>query len=152
MILSELDNEILEKKKRKVLNILLVEDNEGDIRLTKEALKESNFDSVLNVVRDGVDAIDYLKRNGNYNLILLDLNLPKVNGTEVLSVIKNDYNLKSIPVIVLTTSSSNIDILNTYNEYANCFITKPVDFDQFIYIIKCIEEFWVDIVNLPIPS
>jgi len=145
MVINETENSIpTHKSSSKVLNILLVEDNEGDIRLTKEALKESDFESELNVVKDGVEALRYLHKEGEYyeknlpDLILLDLNLPKKNGIEVLESIK-----------MSTTSSSNSDILKTYNLYANCFITKPVDFDDFIYIVKCIEEFWIDVVKLP---
>lgn len=156
MVINETENSIpTPKSSSKVLNILLVEDNEGDIRLTKEALKESNFESELNVVKDGVEALSYLNKEGEYHnkslpdLILLDLNLPKKNGIEVLESIKMSEDLKSIPIIILTTSSSNSDILKTYNLYANCFITKPVDFDDFIYIVKCIEEFWIDVVKLP---
>lgn len=137
------------------INILLVEDNPGDIRLTKEVLKEGKIKNILNVVTDGEEAILYLKKIGDHinavtpDIILLDLNLPKKDGREVLAEIKEDALLKLIPVIVLTTSSAEQDVLNMYAHHANCYITKPVDFSQFITVIRSIENFWLTIVKLP---
>ena len=137
------------------VEILLVEDSPGDVRLTQEALKDSKLYNNLNVVPDGVDAIAFLRRQGNYtnaprpDLILLDLNLPRMDGRQVLQEIKNDENLKRIPVVVLTTSSNETDIFITYNLHANCYISKPVDFTQFINVVKSIESFWFSIVKLP---
>lgn len=137
------------------IEILLVEDNPGDVRLTKEVFKEGKVCNHLHTVKDGVEALAFLRREGIYentvrpDLILLDLNLPKKDGREVLEEIKNDDNLKRIPVIVLTTSAAEQDILQTYNGHANCFITKPVDLDQFIKVVKSIENFWLTIVKLP---
>jgi chemotaxis family two-component system response regulator Rcp1 len=139
----------------KPIEILLVEDNIGDIRLTQEALKESNLLVNLRVVRDGLEAMELLRRNGNQSdtpnpdLILLDLNLPRKDGREVLQEIKSDADLKRIPVVVLTTSEAESDILATYGFHANCYITKPVDMDQFIKIVKMLNEFWFTIVKLP---
>jgi len=139
----------------KVVDILLVEDNPGDIRLTQEILKESKIHNNLMVVMDGVEAINFLHREGKYkdairpDIILLDLNLPKKNGKEVLAEIKTDPDLKRIPVVVLTTSIAEQDILKTYDLYANCYITKPIDLDQFITVVKLIEDFWLTIVKLP---
>ncbi len=139
----------------KPINILLVEDNPGDVRLTREAFKEGKIKNELNVVMDGEEAIYYLKKIDKYqnattpDIILLDLNLPKKDGREVLTEIKNDPELKCIPVIILTTSSAQNDILNTYLRHANCYIMKPVDFTQFITVIRTIEEFWLSIVKLP---
>jgi chemotaxis family two-component system response regulator Rcp1 len=137
------------------IEILLVEDNPGDVRLTKEALKEGKVANQINVVMDGIAAMDFLHREGKYenapipDMILLDLNLPKKNGREVLAEIKADSNLKHIPVVVLTTSQAEKDIIMTYNLHANCYITKPVDFDQFISVVKSIENFWFTVVKLP---
>jgi chemotaxis family two-component system response regulator Rcp1 len=137
------------------INILLVEDNPGDVRLTKECLKEGKVLNTLHVVKDGVEAMDFLRRKGEYakspiiNLILLDLNLPRKDGREVLAEIKNDKNLRRIPVVILTSSEAEQDILQSYDMYANCYITKPADLDQFIKVIKCIENFWFTIVILP---
>lgn len=139
----------------KEFEILLVEDNPGDIRLTIEAFKGSSIKSNLNYVMDGEDAIKYLNKQGSYeeavrpDIILLDLNLPKKDGREVLTVVKKDPNLKSIPIIILTTSNAHSDIVKTYDLQANCYITKPVDFDQFTVIIKSIEDFWLNTVSLP---
>ncbi len=144
-----------EHSKIKTVNILLVEDNLGDIRLTEEVLKEGKIRNRLNVVMDGEEAIFYLKKTGKYkdavspDIILLDLNLPKKDGHEVLAEIKTDPVLMFIPVIVLTTSESEQDILNMYSHHANCYITKPVDFNQFINVIKSVEDFWLSIVKLP---
>jgi chemotaxis family two-component system response regulator Rcp1 len=137
------------------IEILLVEDNPGDIRLTKEALKEAKVLNRLTVVRDGVEALKCLRRQGEYadasrpDLILLDLNLPKKDGREVLSEIKSDDTLKRIPVVILTTSQDEQDVLKSYGLHANCYITKPVELDQFITVVKAIEDFWLGIVVLP---
>lgn len=137
------------------IHILLVEDNEGDIVLTLEALKQAKLSNKISVVRDGEEALDFIYGKGKYSneqppqLILLDINLPRMNGKEVLSIIKNDKELKKIPVVILTTSSSENDILDAYNNYANCYITKPVDLDKFIDVIHSIEGFWISIVQLP---
>jgi two-component system, chemotaxis family, response regulator Rcp1 len=140
----------------KIVDILLVEDNPGDIRLTQEILKESKIHNNLNIVMDGVEAMEYLRKEGAYkdatrpDIILLDLNLPKMNGKEVLAEVKTDPDLKRIPVVVLTTSVAEQDILRTYDLYANCYITKPIDLDQFITVVKLIEDFWLTIVKLPL--
>jgi two-component system, chemotaxis family, response regulator Rcp1 len=137
------------------VHILLVEDNPGDVRLTIEALKEAKVLNQLTVVKDGIEALSLLRRQGQYaratrpDLILLDLNLPKKDGREVLAEIKADDNLKHIPVVILTTSQDEQDVLKSYNLYANCYITKPVDLDQFITVVKSIEDFWLGIVVLP---
>ena len=137
------------------IEILLVEDNPGDVRLTKEGLNEGKVRNNLNVARDGVEAIAFLRREGEYSdavrpdLILLDLNLPRKDGREVLADIKTDPNLKTIPIVVLTTSRAELDVLHSYELQANCYITKPVDLEQFIIVVKCIEEFWFTIVKLP---
>lgn len=137
------------------IEILLVEDNPGDVRLTMEAFNESKVNNRVRTVRDGVEALAFLRREGRYgnafrpDIILLDLNLPKKNGREVLAEIKEDPNLKRIPVVILTTSEAEQDILKAYNLHANCYITKPVDFDQFIKVIKSIEDFWLTVVKLP---
>ena len=139
----------------KVVEILLVEDDIGDIDLTKEALEESKLQVSLNVVRDGVDAIAYLRQEGEYtqatrpDLILLDLNLPRLNGREVLQEIKNDDKLKLIPIVVLTTSDTHEDIRSSYDLGANCYINKPLGMDEFIQIVRAIENFWFTIVQLP---
>lgn len=137
------------------VEILLVEDNLGDIRLTQVALKDSKIANTLNVVKDGVDALAYLRREGPFanairpDIILLDLNLPRKDGREVLEEIKADESLRRIPVVVLTTSSADEDVIRSYNLHANCFITKPVDLNSFVTIVKSIEHFWFQIVNLP---
>ena len=142
-------------KKIKPVEVLLVEDNPGDIRLTKEAMKEAKIINNLNVVEDGVEALAYLRKKGKFkdvnrpDLILLDLNLPKKNGREVLAEIKQDINLKQIPVVILTVSKAEEDVIKTYELHANCFITKPVDMDQFIKVVKSLENFWFSIVKLP---
>ena len=139
----------------RMIDILLVEDNPGDIRLTQEVLKEGKVINKLHTVMDGEECVDYLYKRGKHqnaerpDIILLDLNLPKLDGREVLEIIKKDDTLKLIPVIVLTTSDAERDILNMYANHANCYITKPVDFDQFINVIKSIESFWLSIVKLP---
>jgi two-component system, chemotaxis family, response regulator Rcp1 len=137
------------------IEILLVEDNPGDVRLTQEALKEDKILNNLHIAKDGIEAISFLRREGIYadavrpDLILLDLNLPKKDGREVLMDIKNDEELRRIPVVVLTTSRTEEDIVRTYDCHANCYITKPVDFEQFINVIKSIENFWLSVVKLP---
>lgn len=139
----------------KPIHILLVEDNEGDILLTIEAFADGKVTNDISVVKDGKEAIDFLNQVGIYStsalpdLILLDVNLPKRNGHEVLQIIKTTEKLKSIPVIMLTTSSSEIDVLKAYKNYANCYITKPVDVLDFMKIITQIEDFWISIVKLP---
>lgn len=145
---------IIEERKRPI-EILLVEDNPGDVRLTLEAFKDAKVCNNLSVVHDGIEALAFLNRDGEFaqaprpDLILLDLNLPKKDGREVLLEIKADENLRRIPVVILTTSQAEEDIFRTYNLHANCYITKPVDFDQFIKVVKSIEEFWLTIVKLP---
>ncbi|MFO7322339.1 MAG: response regulator [Chloroflexota bacterium] len=137
------------------VEILLVEDNPADVRLTIEALKDAKVYNELRVVSNGVDALAYLRREGEYadatrpDLILLDLNLPRMSGLEVLEVIKNDEILRAIPVVVITTSQAEQDIIRSYNNHANCYICKPVDLDQFITVIKSIQNFWLTIVKLP---
>lgn len=132
------------------IKILLIEDNEGDIILTKEALKDGKIQNQIQVAKDGQLALDMLQTTEELpDLILLDINLPKVNGFEVLSAIKNDDRLKLIPVIMLSTSGAEKDILTSYSNYANCFITKPVDFNQFMNVVRSIEDFWISIVKLP---
>jgi chemotaxis family two-component system response regulator Rcp1 len=139
----------------KPIDILLVEDNPGDVRLTIEGLKEGKILNNLNVVSNGVEALAFLRKEGQYadvprpELILLDLNLPRKDGREVLAEIKNDANLKRIPVVILTSSQAEQDIVKSYNLHANCFITKPVELDQFIGVIKSIEQFWLTVVKLP---
>jgi len=139
----------------KRIEILLVEDNPGDIRLTREALIESKIYNNLNVIMDGEEALAYLRGEADFqdrvlpDLVLLDLNLPKKDGREVLAEIKQDDMLKRIPVVILTTSKAEADILKTYNLHANCYITKPVDLYQFITVVKAIEDFWMTIVKLP---
>jgi len=137
------------------VEILLVEDNPGDVRLTMEALKDGKISNHLNVVSDGEEAMAFLRRESPYedspkpDLILLDLNLPRKDGREVLADVKRDEALKRIPVVVLTTSEAEEDILRTYDLHANCYVTKPVDLDQFIKIVHTIEAFWFNIVQLP---
>jgi len=139
----------------KPVDILLVEDNRGDSDLAREALEDSKMKNNLFVVEDGEEAMDFLYKRGKYenaprpDLIILDLNLPKKDGREVLAEIKEDDNLKRIPVVILTTSKAEEDILKTYNLHANCYITKPIDLDQFMTVVKSIESFWMSIVVLP---
>jgi two-component system, chemotaxis family, response regulator Rcp1 len=138
-----------------LVEILLVEDNPGDVRLTQEALKEGKVRNNLSLVSDGVEALAFLRREGQYadaprpDVILLDLNLPRKDGREVLADIKQDPALRRIPVVILTTSQAEHDILRTYNLHANCYITKPVDLEQFITVVKSIESFWLTVVKLP---
>ena len=137
------------------VDILLVEDNLGDVRLTQEALKEAKVLNNLWVVTDGVEAMAFLNREAEYvaaarpDVILLDLNLPKKDGREVLEEIKQDPSLRRIPVVILTTSSADQDILKAYDLHANCYITKPVDLEQFIKVVQSIEDFWLTIVQFP---
>ena len=137
------------------INILLVEDSAADVRLTREALKEAKIVNNLHVVPDGVAALDFLRKQGPYaasprpDLILLDLNLPKMDGREVLAEIKKDQDLMRIPVVILTTSRAEEDVVRTYNLHANAYVTKPVDLKQFLSVIRAIEEFWLAVVTLP---
>ncbi|MGR3177083.1 MAG: response regulator [Candidatus Anammoxibacter sp.] len=144
-----------EDRKSKPIEILLVDDNPGDVRLTEEALKETKVNSILNVVVDGVEALHYLRRTGKYTnaarpeIMLLDLNLPRKDGREVLEEIKNDVQLKGIPVIVLSTSNAEQDVIKAYQYHANCYITKPDNFNQFVKIIESTIDYWFNIVRLP---
>jgi chemotaxis family two-component system response regulator Rcp1 len=137
------------------IEILLVEDNPGDARLAKEALKDSKLMNNLYIAADGVEAMNFLHQTGKYSkmprpdLIILDLNLPKKDGREVLAEIKTDDDLKRIPVVILTISKAEEDILKSYNLHANCYISKPIDLDQFMKVVKSIEDFWLTIVKLP---
>lgn len=146
---------MIDKKLGQNIEILLVEDNPGDIRLIVEVLKDGKLHNNLSVVEDGEQALAYLRREGSYHdaivpdLILLDLNLPKINGNEVLAEIRQDPHLKHIPVIILTTSEAEQDILKAYDLHANCYITKPVNLDDFLTVVRSIENFWLTIVKLP---
>ena len=137
------------------IEILLVEDNPGDVRLTQEALREGKVRNHLHVAADGVEALEFLRREGQHahapqpDLILLDLNLPKKGGREVLAEIKEDPELRRIPVVILTVSKAEEDVLKSYNLHANCYITKPVNLDQFLEVVKSIEDFWLTVVMLP---
>ena len=139
----------------KLIEILMVEDNPGDVRLTVEALQEAKVANHLSVVSDGVEAMDFLRRRGRYaeaprpGLVLLDLNLPRKDGREVLAEIKADPQLRRIPLVVLTTSSAEPDVLRAYDLHANCYITKPVDFERFMQVVRSIEDFWLAVVKLP---
>ena len=138
-----------------LIDILLVEDNPGDVELTKEALKDAKVATRLHVVEDGAAAIDFLYKRGEHtsaprpDLILLDLNLPKKDGREVLAEIKGDAGLADIPVVIITTSQADEDILRAYKLHANCYVTKPVDFRQFVHVVHSIEDFWLTVVKLP---
>ena len=142
-------------KNNEPIEILLVEDNPGDARLAAEALKENKVRNNLYHVKDGVEAMDFLHRRGDYDgvpmpdLILLDLNLPRKDGREVLEEIKEDSALRSIPVVILTTSSAERDLVQTYDLHANAYVIKPIDLDQFIEVVRAIESFWFTIVKLP---
>ncbi|MGB9006430.1 MAG: response regulator [Candidatus Aminicenantales bacterium] len=137
------------------IEILLVEDNPGDADLTREAMENSKMLITMHVVGDGVEAMAFLRRTGKYanasrpDIVLLDLNLPKKDGKEVLAEIKTDQDLKRIPVVVLTISKNEEDILRSYNLHANCYITKPIDLNQFVKVVQAIEDFWLTIVKLP---
>ena len=139
----------------KPLDILLVEDNPADVRLTQEAFRDGKIRNNLLAVKDGVEALEFLRRRGRYadavrpDLILLDLNLPRKDGREVLAEIKSDPALRRIPVVVLTTSRAEMDIVKSYNLHANCYIVKPVDLDQFVGVVKSIDNFWLTAVTLP---
>lgn len=139
----------------RAINILLIEDNPGDARLTLEAFRDAKVPNDVQVVVDGVEAMAFLHREDKYanaprpDLILLDLNLPRKDGRQVLDEIKHDESLRRIPVAILTTSRADNDILASYNLHANCYVTKPVDFDEFIRVVRGIEEFWLSIVKLP---
>lgn len=141
---------------REPANILMVDDNVGDTRLTKELMKDAKFRNKLECVIDGVEAMEYLRREGRFSnaarpdLILLDLNLPRKDGRDVLAEIKCDEDLKSIPVIVLTTSKAEEDVIKTYNLHANCYITKPGNLDRYVGVIQSIEDFWLSVVRLPV--
>lgn len=142
-------------KSVKTIEILLVEDNQGDIELIREALLESKVKNILNVVIDGVQAMEYLRKEGMYknavrpDLVFLDLNMPKKDGREVLKEIKSDEKLRQIPVVIMTTSQDEQDIAKSYDLQANCYVTKPVDFEQFIKVVRSIENFWFTVVQLP---
>ena len=139
----------------RTVHILLVEDNTGDIRLTREALKEAKVRNRLDAVMDGEEAMAFLRKRGEYaraakpDVIMLDLNLPKKDGLEVLKEIKEDPNLRRIPVVVVTTSKAEKDIVKCYDLHANCYVTKPVDLAQFLEVVRSIEDFWLTIVKLP---
>ena len=137
------------------IEVLLVEDNPGDVRLTREALKDGKVSNNLSVAPDGVEALRFLRREGAYaeaprpDVVLLDLNLPKKDGRQVLQEMKADPSLRTIPVVILTSSEAERDIAGAYELQANCYITKPVDLDQFITVVRSIEDFWFSIVKLP---
>jgi chemotaxis family two-component system response regulator Rcp1 len=137
------------------IQILLVEDNPGDVRLAVEALRYTTVRNQLHIVQDGVEAMSFLRREGQYvgiprpDLVLLDLNLPRKDGREVLAEIKQDADLKRIPVVIFTSSAAEQDILHAYNLYANCYITKPLDLEQFLRVVRSIEDFWLVVVKLP---
>lgn len=139
----------------KIIDILLVEDSPADVLIAREALAEAKLINTIHVAEDGVEALDFLYKRGKFasaprpDLILLDLNLPRKNGREVLEEIKADEDLKRIPVVVLTTSSAEEDILRSYNLYANCYVVKPVEFDSFVKAVQSIQQFWFGIVSLP---
>ncbi len=139
----------------KPIDILMVEDNEGDARLALEAMRDSKIKNKIHHVGDGEEAMAFLRKEGKHkdaprpDLVLLDLNLPRKNGQEVLAEIKADDNLKRIPVVILTVSSDEADIVKTYNLHANCYVTKPLDLTQFMTVVKSIEDFWLTIVKLP---
>ena len=145
----------MKTQRAKPIQILLVEDNPGDVRLTRESLYDAKVHNNMVVASDGLEAMACLRREGEYanairpDLVLLDLNLPRMNGFEVLDAIKEDPDLRRIPVVVLTTSQAEQDIIQSYNLYANAYVTKPVDLEQFIQVIKSIEDFWLEIVKLP---
>ena len=145
----------MQKQKMKPIDILIVEDNPGDARLIKEVINGNKIQCQLHLVKDGVEAMNFLNRKEEFtdsprpDLIFLDLNLPKKDGREVLAEIKTDDNLKQIPVVVMTTSQAEEDILKAYSLHANCYVTKPLDLDQFVNVVKSIEDFWFSLVKLP---
>jgi chemotaxis family two-component system response regulator Rcp1 len=144
-----------DRKPAAPVEILLVEDNPADVRLTREALKEGKVYNNLHWAKDGIEALEFRRREGRHaaaprpDIILLDLNLPKKDGREVLQDIKKDDKLKRIPVVILTTSKAEEDVLKSYNLHANCYVTKPVDLEQFIVVVKSIDMFWLTVVTLP---
>jgi CheY-like chemotaxis protein len=146
---------MIKKNVGKAVDILLVEDNPGDVRLTKEALRDAKVLNKIFVAKDGVEAMEFLRKEGAFtdrhtpDLILLDLNLPRKDGREVLAEIKEDPKLKHIPVVILTSSKADEDVLEAYNLHANCYVTKPVDLNGFVEIMHSMEEFWFTIVKLP---
>jgi len=137
------------------IEVLLVEDNPGDVRLTQEALRDCKVRNRLSVVTDGEEALAYVRRQGKFkgemrpDVILLDLNLPRKDGRQVLEELKADPNLRRIPVVIMTSSDAEQDVIRAYDLNVNCYVTKPVDFDQFVRVVKAIEEFWLEIVTLP---
>jgi len=139
----------------KPIEILLVEDSPGDVRLTREALREGKVSNQVHVADDGVEAMAFLRREGPYadaprpDLVLLDLNMPRMDGREVLAEMKADDALRSIPVVILTTSAAEEDVVKSYDLHANCYVTKPVDLDQFMRVVQSIEDFWLTLVRLP---
>jgi len=141
--------------KLREIEILLVDDNVGDVLLTKEALKGAKIHNTVNVARDGVEAMEFLRRQGQFanaprpDLVFLDLNMPRKNGSEVLAEMKQDPDLRLIPVVVLTSSDADEDVLKAYHLHANCYVTKPVDLDQMIKAVQAIDDFWVTVVKLP---
>ena len=141
--------------KARPVEILLVEDNPGDVRLAEEALRDAKMSNNLNVASDGVEALAYLRREGRHinaprpDLVLLDLNLPKKDGREVLGEVKLDPDLRTIPIVVLTTSDADADVVRSYQLHANAYVRKPVDFDAFIEVVRSIEDFWFSVVKLP---
>jgi chemotaxis family two-component system response regulator Rcp1 len=145
----------LESYESTPIQVLLVEDNPGDARLTREAFNDAKVHLQMHVVVDGVDAMEFLYRRGSYaesprpDLVLLDLNLPRKNGRDVLAEIKSDTTLKTIPVVILTTSASDVDIESSYLLHANCYITKPVDLEGFLKVVRSIDHFWFSVVKLP---
>ena len=139
----------------RVINVLLVEDDPGDVLMTREAFEDNKLRNRLSVVSDGVSALEFLRKEGEHvdaptpDLVLLDLNLPRMDGREVLQALKADANLRSIPVVVLTTSEAEEDVVRSYSLHANAYVTKPVDFDRFIEVVRQIDEFFVEVVRLP---
>lgn len=137
------------------IEILLVDDNPGDVVLTKDALGRAKLRNSISVARDGVEAMAFLRREGEHagavrpDLILLDLNMPRKGGIEVLAEIKADPNLRTIPVVILTSSAADEDVIRAYHLYVNCYVTKPVDFDQMMKVVRAIDEFWISVVTLP---
>jgi chemotaxis family two-component system response regulator Rcp1 len=149
-----ISNPTLNSQNINSISILLVEDSTADVHLIKEFLKEIDIDNVLHIARDGIEAMEFLHKNcrqSNYcpHVVILDLNLPKMNGHEVLREIKKDNDLKRIPVMILTTSDEEDDIKDCYNNYANCYVTKPVDFDEFAKVMDLIKDFWFNVIELP---
>jgi CheY-like chemotaxis protein len=147
----------MKRNGHRAAEILLVEDNEADARLADEALKESGTSSRLHLVEDGIQAMEFLRQEGQYadaprpDVVLLDLNMPRMDGREVLAAVKGDPDLRSIPIVILSTSSAERDVEETYDLHANCFITKPLELDRFIEVIHQIEQFWLNTVQLPTP-